>query len=87
MNELNKKNLLHRVKIARGHFNKVIKMIEKDEYCLDITQQTYAIQSALKKIDQLILSNHLKTCVRDAIVKDENVDEKVQEIMEVFERK
>ena len=82
-----KKNLLHRLKIARGHFEKVIKMVECDEYCLDITQQTYAIQNAIKKIDEVILEHHLKTCVKEAIVSDKNVEEKVQEIIEVFKRK
>lgn len=82
-----KNNLLHRLKIARGHFDKVIRMVEDDEYCLDITQQTYAIQSALKKIDEVLLEHHLKTCVKDAIVSDKNVDEKVKEILEVFKRK
>ena len=43
-----KDHLLHRLKIARGHFDKVIKMIEDDVYCLDITMQTHAIQNALK---------------------------------------
>lgn len=87
MNNQHKKNLLHRAKIARGHFSKVIEMIEDDDYCLDITQQTYAIQNALKKIDELILENHLKTCIRDAIVTDKDVDGKVKEVIEVFQRK
>ena len=82
-----KNSLLHRLRIARGHFDKVIKMVEEDDYCLDITQQTYAIQNALKKIDEVILENHLKTCVKDALIKDKNVDEKVEEILEVFKRK
>jgi DNA-binding FrmR family transcriptional regulator len=82
-----KTNLLHRAKIARGHFDKVIHMLENDEYCLSITQQTYAIQNALKKIDELLLEHHLKTCVREAIVTDKNVDGKVAEIIEVFKRK
>ena len=82
-----KGNLLHRLKIASGHFNKVINMVEEDEYCLDVTQQTYAIQNALKKIDEVILEHHLKTCVKDAIVSDKQVDEKVAEILQVFKRK
>ena len=73
-----KHNLLHRAKIARGHFDKVIKMIEEDSYCLDITQQTYAIQSALKKIDETLLEHHLQTCVREAIETNKEVDAKVQ---------
>ncbi len=82
-----KEKLLHRMKIVRGHFNKVIQMIENDEYCLSVTQQTFAVQNALKKIDQLILEHHLKTCVKEAIIEGKQVDEKVQEILQVFNRK
>ncbi|MBI4009355.1 metal-sensitive transcriptional regulator [Candidatus Roizmanbacteria bacterium] len=82
-----KTNLLHRLRITRGHFDKVIKMIEADEYCLDITQQTYAIQMAIKKVEGVLLEHHLKTCVKDAIMRDKNVDDKVREILEVFKRK
>ena len=82
-----KQNLLHRLKIASGHLDKVISMVEKEEYCLHITQQSQAVQSALRKVDELVLENHLKTCVKDAIITDKNVEEKVREIIEVFKRK
>ena len=82
-----KKNLLHRLKIAYGHLEKVIDMVEKDKYCLDIIQQTQAVESALRRVDELILENHLKTCVREAMVKDKDLDEKVKEVIEVFKRK
>lgn len=82
-----KKALLLRAKTAKGHFDKVISMIENNEYCLDITNQTYAIQSALKKIDELLLEHHLKTCVRNSIESNENIDDKVNEVIEVFKRK
>lgn len=82
-----KKNLLHRLKIARGHLDKVIAMVEGEQYCLDIIQQTKAVENALRKVDEILLENHLKTCVREAIRTDKNVDEKVKEVIEVFRRK
>ena len=82
-----KKNLLHRLKIAHGHLEKVIKMVENDEYCLDIILQTQAVEMALKKVDEMILENHLRTCVRESIVSGKGVDEKVREVIEVFKRK
>lgn len=87
MTDSYKTNLLHRLKIASGHLSKVIDMVEKDEYCLHITQQSQAVQSALRKVDELVLENHLKTCVKEAIITDKNVEEKVREIIEVFKRK
>lgn len=80
-------NLAHRLKIARGHLDKVIAMVEGGEYCLDIIQQSQAVQSALEKADEIILENHLKTCVREAIAHDKDVDSKVREVIEVFRRK
>jgi DNA-binding FrmR family transcriptional regulator len=82
-----KANLLHRMKIARGHLDKVIEMVDKGEYCLDILQQSQAVQSALSKTDEIILENHLKTCVKKAMLTEKEVDEKVAEVIEVFKRK
>jgi DNA-binding FrmR family transcriptional regulator len=82
-----KANLLHRLKIVRGHLDKVIQMVEVDRYCLDLIQQSQAVQSALAKIDELILENHLKTCVKDAMTSNHDVDNKVQEVMNVFKRR
>jgi len=82
-----KTNLLHRLKIAHGHLEKVIRMVEEDKYCLDIIQQTQAVEMALRRVDELILENHLKTCVRESIVSGKGIDEKVAEVIEVFKRK
>jgi DNA-binding FrmR family transcriptional regulator len=77
---------LHRLKITRGHLDKVIDMVTKDAYCIDVVHQSIAVQSALKKIDELILENHLKTCVADSIKKGES-DEAIKEVMEVLKKK
>ncbi len=79
--------MIHRMKIARGHLDKVIEMVENGDYCLDILQQSQAVQSALSKVDDIILENHLKTCVKRAMMTENEVDEKVSEIIEVFKRK
>lgn len=79
-----KKTLLHRLKIINGHLNKVLSMVEEEEYCLDIIQQSQAIKNALKKVEEILLENHLKTCVREAIVAEKGADEKVDEIVKVF---
>lgn len=81
-----KDNTIHRLKIAKGHLEKVIKMVETDEYCIDIVHQLLAVQSALKKIDELVLSNHLRTCVAESMRKGDS-DTAIKEVMEVFEKK
>lgn len=78
--------IVHRLKIAKGHLDRVIKMVEQDQYCVDIIHQSQAIQSALKEIDSLTLENHLKGCVVDHIKKGE-IDHTVEEVMKIFKKK
>lgn len=86
-NESNAKTkILHRLQIARGHLAKVISMVEKDSYCIDVVHQSIAVQAALKKVDEIILENHLNTCVAGSIRKG-HIKESVGEIMEVLKKK
>ncbi|MBI5452937.1 metal-sensitive transcriptional regulator [Candidatus Gottesmanbacteria bacterium] len=78
--------MLHRLKIAKGHLEKVIKMVEDNKYCIDILHQSQAIQAGLKETDNLMLENHLRGCVADAIGKGKK-DEAISEIMQVFKKK
>ena len=77
--------ILHRLKIARGHLNKVIQMIEEDTYCIDVLHQSQAVQKALKETDHVILEHHLKTCAIDSITKGRQ-EEAIREIMAVFKK-
>lgn len=78
--------ILHRLKITRGHLDKVIEMVESGHYCIDVIHQSLAVQSALKSIDQLVLKNHMETCVADAIKRGDS-KEVLNEVMQVMERK
>lgn len=78
--------ITHRLKIARGHLDKVITMIEEDKYCIDIMHQLQAVESGLKETGNLLLENHLKSCVADAISKGK-AEESIAEIMNVFKKK
>ncbi len=78
--------ILHRLKIARGQLDKVISMVEEDKYCIDVLHQSQAVQAALKETDNVLLENHLNTCVSDSIKKG-NKEEAIKEVMEVFKKK
>lgn len=78
--------ITHRLKIARGHLDKVIEMIEDDAYCIDVMHQIQAVESGLKGTGNLLLENHLKGCVTDAIEKGK-ANESIEEIMQVFKKK
>lgn len=77
--------ILHRLKITRGHLNKVIEMVEKDCYCIDVLHQIQAVGSAITETEGVILENHLKTCVADAISKGKT-EETIAEVMQVFRK-
>lgn len=74
---------LHRMKIVRGHVDIVLKMIADDRYCIDIINQSRAVQNALKEVDYLLLENHLETCVIDLVNKGK-AKQSVEEIMRLF---
>lgn len=79
------KNILHRLKIARGHLNSVIAMVEKRKYCIDVIHQSKAIQKSLKEVDFLLLQSHLSCCVVD-LIKDGKTQQSIEEIMGIFKR-
>ncbi len=60
-----KKRALHRTKIIQGQLRGLEKMIDKEEYCMDIITQSLAIQKSLGSLNKLIVENHLKTHVTE----------------------
>ncbi len=77
--------ILHRLKIAKGHLQKIIQMVETGQYCIDVIHQSQAVQRALEEADSLVLENHLKTCAVDQI-KNGEADASITEIMNVFKK-
>ena len=76
--------ILRRLRISRGHLDKVIKMVEDGVYCVDVIHQSQAVQSALQQTDELVLKNHLETCVSSDIKKGHG-KKAIEEIMTVVE--
>ncbi len=80
-------DVMARLKNVEGHVRGIERMVEQDEYCIDIIRQVQAVQSALKKISSMVLEGHLNSCLITA-VRGENPDERervLKEIGEVFE--
>ena len=80
-----RKKSIQNLKIAKGQIEGIIKMIEDERYCVDISNQIIAVQSLLKKANMQILRRHLDHCVKDAILHN-NGDEKINEIINLFEK-
>ena len=55
------------LKTARGQIDGILKMIDEDRYCLDVSHQLMATQSILKKANRMVLKAHTDCCVRAAV--------------------
>lgn len=82
-----KQQLLNRLKSVEGHVRGVQRMVDDDEYCIDIIKQTLAIQRALEKFNSIILERHLQGCVTTAIRSDDTSERErvINELLQVFE--
>ena len=67
------------LKTARGQIDGILKMVEEDRYCLEVSSQIMAAQSILKKANRLVLKAHMNSCVRDAVESGEP-EEKLEEL-------
>ena len=75
-----------RLKVARGHLDKVIAMVEEGVYCVDVIQQTAAVRGAIKKAEELLLLNHLNHCVADAFHAPKRGNQAIEELSRVFKK-
>lgn len=81
-----KARALHRIKIIQGHLASMEKMLEEGRYCVDVVHQSRAIQQALKKLDLLVIENHLKGCVVKQIKSGQD-QRTTSELLTLFEYK
>lgn len=78
-----KAKIMRLLKTARGQIDGIIKMVEDDRYCIDISNQLMASQAVLKTANKEVLSAHLKHCVNNAesgSERDEKIDEFIKTI-------
>ena len=87
MIETIKRRALHRAKILEGQMRGLQKMIDKEEYCVDILVQSLAVQRSLGSLNKLILENHLKTHVNDDFSSGskKNKEKQIRELLELYE--
>ena len=74
-----REKVLRLMKTARGQMDGIIRMMEEDRYCIDLSTQLLATEAILKKVNTEILAAHLKSCVADAKT-DEERNEKIEEM-------
>jgi DNA-binding FrmR family transcriptional regulator len=79
-----KKQILNRLASIEGHLKGIRKMVEEDQYCVDIVKQSYAVERALKAFESALLEGHLASCVPTGF-KEGRDDEMIRELGELFQ--
>ena len=80
-----KAHITRAIKIARGQLDGILRMIEEDRYCVDISNQLLATQALLKRVNQEILRAHIRGCVREGLHTDEP-NPKLEEALQLLEK-
>jgi DNA-binding FrmR family transcriptional regulator len=88
MNQEKKKQAVTRLKRIEGQVRGLQKMVEEDRYCIDILTQTASVVSALRGVEDLVMNQHLNTCVADAMRSDDPAakQQKIDEVMTVLSK-
>jgi CsoR family transcriptional regulator, copper-sensing transcriptional repressor len=84
-----KAKLIRRMQIIEGHVRAVQRMIDADEYCIDIIRQINAVQNALANASNVVLERHLNGCVTEAVQGADPVrrEQVLMEIADLFKAK
>jgi CsoR family transcriptional regulator, copper-sensing transcriptional repressor len=77
--------LLRRLSRIEGQVRGIGRMIEREEYCVDILQQTAALRAAVDALSILVLEDHVQGCIRTAAERGE-ADAYVEEVLDVVRR-
>ncbi|MFL5735190.1 MAG: metal-sensitive transcriptional regulator [Chloroflexia bacterium] len=86
--ETSKQEALRRLAYIEGHLKGIRKMVEEDQYCVDVLKQTYAVQRAIDKFESLLLQGHLRSCVVEGIHdgREEQVLGELEELFDLSQR-
>ena len=78
-----KDDALKRMSYIEGHLAGIRKMLEEDNYCVDVLKQTYAVRRAIEKMESLLLEGHLRSCVLEGMTTG-RADELVEELRDLY---
>lgn len=78
-------DIINLLKTSKGQIEGIIKMLENERYCVDVSKQILAVLALLKKANLKLLDNHIRTCVSDAITLGQG-DEKITEIIDIIDK-
>ena len=77
--------LLRRLSRLEGQVRGIARMVEREEYCMDILQQTAALRAAVDSLNLVVLEEHVAGCLKTAVERGK-ADEYTEEVMDVVRR-
>lgn len=82
------KTVLRQLKTARGQLEGIIKMVEENRYCVDISNQVLATRALLERTNRIILEGHIEGCILDAVAtgSEEERKEKIFELSNMIKK-
>ncbi|HEY8445249.1 MAG TPA: metal-sensing transcriptional repressor [Bacilli bacterium] len=81
-----KKEIFNRINRIEGQLRGIKQMIENDCYCDDILIQISAVANSVKSLGRIILNNHMKSCVKDELLKgnEKIIDEVINSFSKLY---
>ena len=88
MQDCSKDALLKRLNRIEGQVRGISKMVDENRYCIDVITQISAVQAALRRVEEVVLKDHVGHCVEHAIASGNKTEQrkKIAELMEVLAR-
>lgn len=83
--QADKKQINRLLKTAYGQLEGIMRMVEDDRYCIDISNQILATEAVLRRANKEILKAHMKSCVKNAIAEGGG-DDKISEVIEILDK-
>ncbi|OGO21616.1 MAG: hypothetical protein A2144_04190 [Chloroflexi bacterium RBG_16_50_9] len=81
-----KEKILLRLRRMEGQLKGIQKMVEQDKYCVDVLTQLSSVIAAARKVSSIILGDHIRGCVSDALRRNEQSDDYVNELVGIVDR-
>ena len=84
----NRSKALVRLKRLEGQVRGVARMVEEDRYCVDILAQTAAVRAALKGVEKLVIDDHARHCIEDAVASGDAAEQRAKfvELIELLDK-
>jgi DNA-binding FrmR family transcriptional regulator len=82
---IHKDEVLKRLRRIEGQVRGLHRMVEGDQYCIDVLTQLNSVQAALKAVGLGLIDDHVRHCVREALEEGQG-DDKVEELVSAVAR-